>query len=1017
MADKSANKQDAPAGTGASRDAPGIIRVPQNSVAEVIDLCDDDSEYDRPSIHANRPFSLASADSGHADASSNKTPRKSRQSDDAFELKIEPVTAPSTARAPRPAVDKSGLTPKTLKFDDGLKQAARPPAASPETQPAELRETKESRRTSAIEDEIEIEALTQTQTSQPDVIDDALMKKSKNLAVDLEEDLEIEVLTAPQQTQEDVGAVSGREPVKPVSTIVLDSDLEIEPLKAPTISRQDSNTGHKSNIAKTTTLNKSRDEIEPRSALPKARSNINNGGQSKGSASSSKKKSASTLEEDLEIEPVFTQPHISNRGAAPAAHNASRTDFEFAVERRRARRRVPVSPHLFDQLFKRPEPGSAPPSPVNEADGFRRLSQTRMASSFDLDNTKEAAFMKARNILVDNVRLASLSPEPTDSPEAAEARSDPSEHNLSFLSIGRNAQSRVPPKVQHVPQDNQLKQLTSSSSEQLPQSLSEGFVPPERKGVRRRLSSEDEIIAVLNGSDSSGAAIDASSPPRRSARFGKSDVKMPRRTRRNIPKPTQLKQLFSCSSEESAESSSKEFLPPKRTSRVTLRRLSSDSETFDISDESESSGATIDSRSPPRRSQRLAGSSAPVVTRLRSRRKRPAPDTDSEIVPVVSHRDEEAPTTSLWRRALRARKDVVVASDDDKLSHRKRYAGRSNALIVDEDDDEDDDDDSIDLRGVPPSRHKRRRMLSLRDQVMTTDGDSDANITGRRRRSTRTPKRQLRVSATRKARARARVKYQKDGFIVNSSGESSYTPRKSGAPGGGSSDAGSNGDVSSTEEEENEPQGALWDKRRAEVRKALRGARAPFSAPIICCICQWDKSPVLGSMRHGWRNGYVQPASNFSAAVQRGDYGMRMTRPFCLGHTAGDQNGYVKRLESVARDNVRDIGPEALVGNRQAPKRRSKKKLKTGADAEHSDGWRDGDEESSSDDGFIVADKVTGKAKIQQVVCDVERTYLDVTLIDRNRVRALGAQYDSELRKHFVPVGVNIIPFEKWFEK
>jgi putative DNA primase/helicase len=46
---------------------------------------------------------------------------------------------------------------------------------------------------------------------------------------------------------------------------------------------------------------------------------------------------------------------------------------------------------------------------------------------------------------------------------------------------------------------------------------------------------------------------------------------------------------------------------------------------------------------------------------------------------------------------------------------------------------------------------------------------------------------------------------------------------------------------------------------------------------------------------------------------------------------------------------------------------------------------------------------------------NVRGTILEVPFSEKDEVKELGARWDPEMRKWFVPKGINTEPFEKWF--
>ncbi len=146
----------------------------------------------------------------------------------------------------------------------------------------------------------------------------------------------------------------------------------------------------------------------------------------------------------------------------------------------------------------------------------------------------------------------------------------------------------------------------------------------------------------------------------------------------------------------------------------------------------------------------------------------------------------------------------------------------------------------------------------------------------------------------------------------------------------------------SSSESESEPrprtaQDDLDDERAAQVKEEMRGVEVPrgLQDPIICYICRLQRVSRIGTPRYGWRDGYIQPANNFSVNVQKGIYGIRMKVPYCLMHTAGDQNKYIQQLESHVETTQGEAEEEPSPGPRATGNEEQEEEQE-----EHSEWWR-----------------------------------------------------------------------------
>lgn len=214
---------------------------------------------------------------------------------------------------------------------------------------------------------------------------------------------------------------------------------------------------------------------------------------------------------------------------------------------------------------------------------------------------------------------------------------------------------------------------------------------------------------------------------------------------------------------------------------------------------------------------------------------------DEEDIPVRVRRPRRRYVQSRIRRRRPKRQQEAGTSDDDGGGKQGWYVGREQ-------------------------RGRRLRKLVRGDDVVTS---SDERI----------------------GEGAAARWYGEDGFVVNWSGDAS---------GGGGSDDREN-DEGASEECSSGELNALWRMRRDEVKKWIGGHRVQFREAMVCHICKRNGRRSLGTSANGWRDGYIQPAANFSKAVYNGSYGLRMTRAFCLQHTAGDQNRYIGRIRNAAR--------------------------------------------------------------------------------------------------------------------
>ena len=218
---------------------------------------------------------------------------------------------------------------------------------------------------------------------------------------------------------------------------------------------------------------------------------------------------------------------------------------------------------------------------------------------------------------------------------------------------------------------------------------------------------------------------------------------------------------------------------------------------------------------------------------------------------------------------------------------------------------------------------------------------------------------------------------------------------------------------------------ALHKKRKKDLKEALCGRKVPSNLqdPIICAICRFHELPRFGTSRHGFRDGWIQPANNFSENVRRGRYGVRMNEPFCLSHSIGHQLDYVEWLKVRLEEEERrsGIGPS-----------RGAVKVTSGEDPGNS-------EETSESDGFIVHgpqnndsqpisvmdelraespepaifSSLLPRAKCNEVY-GVEPVYLMCPYADKNGAKKLGARWDPARKQWFVPPGININLFSRW---
>lgn len=516
--------------------------------------------------------------------------------------------------------------------------------------------------------------------------------------------------------------------------------------------------------------------------------------------------------------------------------------------------------------------------------------------------------------------------------------------------------------------------------------------------IRRRSAR----VAPQNGPPPPGAAVKAAARPRRGVRktiaedsnesSEESDVeseveggRRPRRSRRR-----RSGRLSGTKDIDDADS-------------VSERRRSNRSSRTRNVDEEEEEVAGPTRRSKRRRSNRTSrdkdASEEDEVDAGRTRRSKQSKETG-----VRSRRNKR--TTKEMERLSRQIVATPPSSPEPTRRRRNRTPRRSQRLAPQPASDENEDEETGEVAiagvaisdespdGVRPAQPRRKRK---RVEQVASDDDGDIDAVDQaewQQRMERTlaekQKKMVREERRKKAERKRKAAEERrnrrrgeslddDGFIVSDgsvveseeSEEDSPPPkrrrrrRRRGSSSNNSSDSSElrsrsplslSGDSSvDSEDVRRKPITRLEKERAADVFDALKGRKLPpqLQLPIVCVICRQFGRPALGTQGNGWRDGYIQPLLNFSGAVQKGNYGMRMTAPFCLAHTAGDQNKYVRQLEERT---TRPVGEarEALVGPGDGQGNISESS-EDPAEMSHSEGFNERHEEvgGSSDEEFI----------------------------------------------------------------
>lgn len=413
---------------------------------------------------------------------------------------------------------------------------------------------------------------------------------------------------------------------------------------------------------------------------------------------------------------------------------------------------------------------------------------------------------------------------------------------------------------------------------------------------------------------------------------------------------------------------------------------------------------------------------------------------DVDALPVNNTRKRKRPARPGRKRQMPRvqREEEEDVSDDGpnwldyespKKKKRKRRAVRANY-----DSDDSDDEDRVLL-----SRRKRRNTRT-RKRAIISDADDEDDVRQRRKRKRAKVRRQ---NDDRSLGKSGPYGYKKDGFVVsdNSDSESSASPTVSrdDPSDGGSDYSGPDGEYS----EESDDEDPLWASRNKQVKKALKGKRPPFPSAMVCAICKWAGLPALGTPGNGWRDGYVMPGSNFSNNVKKGMYGVRMRKPYCLQHTAGDQNSYIERLELTAEQNKAQYSSESSSDDdndsiqMNTKSKRAPLQISDDDDEDVSLENHKKSTRNSNSNNVTYCDVVTNPQVLsihdvaaegedsadadvvremnpENVQLSVEKTWLQSSSKDVQEITMHGGQWDWEREKYFIPPGKNIRPLRRF---
>ncbi len=409
--------------------------------------------------------------------------------------------------------------------------------------------------------------------------------------------------------------------------------------------------------------------------------------------------------------------------------------------------------------------------------------------------------------------------------------------------------------------------------------------------------------------------------------------------------------------------------PEKRTPLRRSRRINPVA--IELDDDDDDSDEVLEVDVTPKR--RVGQSSDDSVPRL----------SQTTRAEVEADMDSDSSGGNDWLN-VRARAGRTQHQSPTKRRQQRKPKRRRVSIISDE-----EDDDSEILR---PSKRRRtqsrsrKKKTSKRRVIEISSDDSEERYRPRKRQ--RRPRVQPRKA----------VGYRRDGFVVSDASDVYDSPSSAEAGDPDDDDDGydnnDEGDVSESDEEEDFAN--VSSSMRKAMKKALKGKRLPFRGGLICAICRWTGAPALGTAANGYRDGFIQPLSNFSANVRRGNYGVRMQEPFCLSHTAGDQNEYVQRLALTAERNKSLYDSESR------------------SEEEEEENNSNSVTEVISDDESPMNSNNTARGSKENVELSAEKVLLNVPGAESNEAIMHGAEYDWNLSCYVAMPGTNLVPLKKW---
>ena len=352
----------------------------------------------------------------------------------------------------------------------------------------------------------------------------------------------------------------------------------------------------------------------------------------------------------------------------------------------------------------------------------------------------------------------------------------------------------------------------------------------------------------------------------------------------------------------------------------------------------------------------------------------------------------------------------VCLSDSDESAPRSSQAAPAEIQA----DIASDKPSVTDWSNVRPTKRKRS----------STDSYESPILRRRKRDRTRTPKNRtsieissddeevLRSRPRKQRRLRTRtprgktIGYELDGFVVS---DNSEVDDSSSTAGAGDPDDDDNDDDVDDNDEESESGDEFTDipdSIRRAMKRELGGKRIPFRNAFMCFICKWTGLPAIGNPSNGYRDGFIQPVANFSQNVLRGNYGVRMREPFCLSHTAGDQNRYVARLHATAERNKSAMASESE-SESQEQKQQGNGQIQiiiSDDDDDDDDVYDDSSPPQSNPD----------HGRKENVELSVEKVVLSVDRREYKEAVMFGAEYDWDLEEYVAMPGTNLVPLKKW---